>query len=291
MPSRKRNVSSTAVKIDGSGIILMDCGEGTQRQMMHSGLSFMKVRAILLSHFHGDHLLGIPGLLQSMQLSGRSEDLIIMGPDGVDTLVEIIAALGPRINSFEIKPVRVRPGEDRSVLSLQLKSAWGRHGVPVLAYRLDAPERQGRFRPERAISLGIEPGPLFGRLQRNIPVVIEGRTITPEMVMGRKRKGASIGYAVDTRPTQDIIRLMHGVSVLIHDSTFGPEMQRKAMERGHSTCTEAAEVAKEASVRRLFLTHISARYEDDRYLRDEARRIFRNSYVAHDFLKYRIPVR
>ncbi|MBX8631877.1 MAG: ribonuclease Z [Thermoplasmata archaeon] len=285
LPSKKRNVSSTAILLD-EGILLFDCGEGTQRQMMIAGQSFMRIRWIAVSHFHGDHILGIPGIVQSMQLEGRKEPMFIIGPGGLAAVLKVMRLAGFLNNTFEIVPVELAGGEEFSFEKYTLKTAEAEHSVRCLAYRLQERDRPGRFNPEKAIELGLTPGPDFGRLQRGESIKLAAGEVTPEMVIGPSRRGISIGYATDTRPSAQIEKLMERVDVLIFDSTFDSSLSSRAMETMHSTSAEAAELAKRCAADRLYLTHISGRYSDPKILRNEARNIFRRTYVASDFMRY-----
>ena len=288
LPSRKRNVSSTAVILDDSRMMLLDCGEGTQRQLMLSGRSYMKVRWIALSHFHGDHMLGIPGLVQSMQFSGRKEELTFFGPAGLIRLLKAMRTAGLLNNTFPIRAVEMH---DRRVHAVDLgkftlRAIDSEHNVHSLAFRVQEKDRPGRFHPGKARRLGVPPGPLFSKLQKGMSVTVNGKVIKPEMVMGPPRPGPSVGYAVDTRPTAGITEFMHMASVLVFDSTFDSGLRSRALETKHSTCVEAAETAKQAEVGRLYLTHVGGRYDDPRVLSDQARSIFPSSFVARDFLRY-----
>ncbi len=287
LPSRKRNVSSTAVIIDDR-ILLFDCGEGTQRQLMLSGRSYMRVRWIALSHFHGDHVLGIPGLVQSMQFSGREEELTLFGPSGLKRFLKAMWAAGLLNNTFPIRAIEMNDGRTRAVDAgrFTIRSVDSEHNTISLAFRMQGKDRPGRFNPARANRLGIPRGPLFSRLQKGSPVTVGGKLVRPEMVMGPPRPGPSVGYAVDTRPTDGIAELMKDVSVLVFDSTFDASLHSRALETKHSTCVEAATIAKRAGAGRLFLTHISGRYEDTALLRDQAREIFPSAFVARDLQSY-----
>lgn len=284
LPSRTRNVSSTAVILEG-GVALFDCGEGTQRQLILSGVSFMKVNWIVLSHFHGDHVLGIPGLLQSMSLSGRKNELAFYGPEGTSAFIKHMIKGGLIPTSFPISAVELKGGESRQLGEYSLSCANATHNTRTLSFRLDGKLRPGRFYPKKAMKLGVRPGPMFGTLQKNRQVKVGGRIVRPSDVMGKPRPGPSIGYAIDTRPNRNIFALMKDVDVLIFDSTFSGEMKKRAVETGHSTCTEAAMIAQRAHAGRLYLDHISARYEDTSLLLTEARKTFPRSYVAKDLMR------
>lgn len=289
-PSPKRNVAAVAVK-RGREIILFDCGEGTQRQFMKSSLSFMQVQKIFISHFHGDHFLGLPGLVQSMTLNDRSDPLGIWGPKGIVQLVRTLLELGYFNPGFE---VYVEELEDGSVVEFEEYSVKGikmRHNVPSMGYVLEEKERAGKFYREKALELGLPEGPLFGRLQRGQAVKHDGRTITPDMVMGRSRPGMKIAYSGDTLPSRRFADAAKRSDVLIHDATTDASLEEKANEFGHSSSRQAAQTAKDCGVHKLFLVHISPRYEDVSTLEADARAIFENSTVPDDFDEYTVRYR
>lgn len=266
----------------------MDCGEGTQRQMIRAGVSYMKVKWIALSHFHGDHVLGVPGLLQSMALSNRKSVLTFFGPAGLADLLTYMQKGGLIPTSFPVHAVEMESGSSARIGGHTLRAVNATHKTRALSFRVDGDERAGRFYPKRALRLGVPPGPMFGKLQRYQEVVVGGRTVHPSEVMGPRRAGPSVGYAVDTRPNRAIQGLMKGVGVLIFDATFSGDMLRRAKLTGHSTAAEAAECARKAGAGRLYLDHISGRYEDTSVLLSEARDIFPKSYMARDFLRHRV---
>ena len=290
-PSRERNLSSVALKMNGE-VILFDCAEGTQRQMMFTSVSFMKISCILLSHFHGDHFLGLPGLVQTMYLNEREEPLDIYGPPKTVKRITALLGLGHFHPSFEIRVHDVGDGQVIDKGAYTITSCWAKHGVPNMAFAIEEKDRPGRFDKPTALALGIPEGPLFGKLQRGETVEHNGKTFTPEMVLGPSRPGRKIVYSGDTAPCDAVVELSKGADVLIHDSTGASELKEKMDEYGHSTPAGAAEIAKKAGVKHLFLTHISPRYRNDDLpmLEAEAREVFENSHVAKDFLEFDVPL-
>ena len=287
-PTVKRNVSSIAVKRGGE-IILFDCGEGTQRQIQRSGLSYMQIKSIFISHFHGDHFLGLPGLIQTMQLNDRKDPLLIYGPKGMSRLVETIKNLGYFKPAYEIRGVDVDEGDKVRFEGYEVRPFRVNHNVPTLGFVLEEDERPGRFNKEKALELGVPEGPLFGKLQRGESVELrDGRVITPDMVLGPPRPGRKIVYSGDTRPTNKVVEYAKNADLLIHDSTFLSDLEDVALEYAHSTARQAAEIAKKANVKRLVLTHISPRYMRDDDLEREAKEVFEDSIVARDFMKLEI---
>jgi len=289
-PTVQRNVSAIAIKRGGE-IILFDCGEGTQRQFQKSKLSHMKIKKIFITHFHGDHFLGLPGFIQTLQLNDREEALHIYGPRGIKNIVNTIVNLGYFKPSYPIYAHELKNGDVVKFDGYSVKVANACHNVPALAYSLEEDKRPGKFNKERALALGIPEGPLFRRLQNGESIEIDGRIITPDMVLGKPRPGRKITITGDTMPCKSIVELARKSDVLIHDATFDSSMEEKAIEYGHSTASQAAIIAKEANVEKLFLTHISPRYKDAKILEDEAKKIFPESYVAKDFMKIEVRLK
>jgi len=287
-PTPKRNVSAVAVK-RGPEVILFDCGEGTQRQFMLSPMSFMQVARIFVTHFHGDHFLGIPGLVQSMTMSDRKAPLEMYGPRGMKELVHQLLTLGYFKPGFEV-PVRELSGGDVVDFGeYAVRALDAQHTVPALSYALEEKERPGRFDLEKAKALGIPEGPLYRRLQEGEPVVVGGKTFGPELVLGPPRRGRKIVYTGDTMPTSALVEFARGADVLIHDATAETSLEEKANRYGHSTARQAALVAKDAGVGTLVLTHVSPRYEEAAPILADATPVFPNAVLAEDFYELEVP--
>ncbi len=289
-PTVQRNVTAIAIK-RGGDVILFDCGEGTQRQFQHSKLSYMQISKIFITHFHGDHFLGLPGFIQTLQLNDREEPLHIYGPRGINSIVETIKKLGYFKPSYPIYSYEVKAGDVLSFDGYKIRVANACHNVPALAYSLEEDVRPGRFNKEKALSLGIPEGPLFRKLQHGETIEIDGKIITPDMVLGKPRPGRKITITGDTMPCESIIKLAARSDVLIHDATFDASMEDRAKEYGHSTARQAAMVAEQAGVEKLILTHISPRYKNAKLLEEEAREIFPNSYAAYDFMEIEVKLK
>jgi ribonuclease Z len=282
-PSKERNVSSIALRIDKE-IILFDCGEGTQRQLMNSTISFMKISKIFISHFHGDHFLGIPGLVQSMTLNNRKEALEIYGPKGTIKIVKTLLKLGYFTPSFKVKVYDLSGNDDIEFENYRIRTCYGDHNVPTLIYALEEYDKSGRFRVDKAKALGIPPGPLYRKLQLGKSIVFKGKRIKSEEVLGKPRKGRKIVYANDTRPCENVVELAKDCDVLIHDATVDTKLEAKANEYGHSSARQAATIAKKANAKLLLLVHFSPRYKEVGILEKEAKKIFKNSVCARDFM-------
>jgi ribonuclease Z len=289
-PSKTRNVASIAVQI-GPDVIMLDCGEGTQRQLMHSPVSFMRIRAIFVSHLHADHFLGITGLIQSMSLNGRTESLMVAGPEGTADTVGRMLALGYFSSQFEVQAADLAPEQEMVFDSFTVRTALASHTVPALAFAIEENSRPGRFDPRRARELGVPEGPLFRELQQGRSVKVQGSMVTPSQVMGERRPGRKLVYSGDTRPCDTVIGLARGADVLIHDCTLGSDHGQVAAEFGHSTALEAAQVAKAAAVGKLLLVHFSPRYDDPAPLEAEARTLFPQVSAVRDLDVVEIPYR
>lgn len=289
-PSKHRNVTSVAVQMPGE-VVMFDCGEGTQRQLMRSPVSFMKIRKIFISHLHADHFLGLPGLIQSMSLNGRENALEVFGPRDTASNVKAMLDLGYFKSGFEVVPRDIEPGETLDFSSYKVRAVEAEHTVPSLAYSLEEIPRQGKFDLQRAKALGIPEGPMFRRLQQGRPVTVKGRRIEPGDVVGPPRAGRKVVYSGDTKPCPAVVELARGADVLIHDSTLDSSHSTLASDFGHSTAAEAARVAKEAGVGVLFLVHLSPRYDSAEVLEREACSIFKNSKAADDLSEHMVRFR
>jgi len=286
-PTPKRNVAAVAVK-RGPEVILFDCGEGTQRQFMLSKLSFMQVSKVFITHFHGDHFLGLPGLIQSMTMNDRNQPLDVFGPKGMKELMKQLLSLGYFTPGFDITVTEMSGGSFVKFVEYAVSALEAEHTVPAISYCLQEPQRPGKFDKARALELGIPEGPLFGRLQDGEIITLQGKTIAPDMVMGPPRRGRKVVYTGDTLPTNQLLEFARDCDLLIHDATAETSMEDKANKYGHSTAKQAATIAKECGARALILTHFSPRYEDPSPMLVEAKTVFENSILAEDFLEYTV---
>ena len=288
-PTAERNVSAM-VLTRGGETLLFECGEGTQRQMMRYGVGFA-LGEVFFTHFHADHFLGIIGLVRTLGLQGRTEPMRLVGPKGARKLLEQALALGVERQPFEVEIVELEPEQVLAREGYDLKAFRVEHGAGAVGYALIEHLRLGRFNPERARELGVPEGPLWGKLQRGQAVRLDdGREVTPETIVGAPRPGRKLVYSGDTRPCAATVEAARGADLLVHEATFGEEEKDRAKETAHATAREAAEVAKQAGVGRLVLTHLSARYSRDAAtLLDEARAVFPETVVAKDGLEIEVP--
>lgn len=282
-PTVERNVSAIAVQRDGE-TMLVDCGEGTQRQMMRYGVSFA-LADIFFTHLHTDHLLGVVGLTRTLQLQGREEPLRLWGPPGSARALRQAVAFGGDRVGFAVEVAEVQPGVpvprgDYAVVPFALDHA----GASAVGYAFVEEERRGRFNPDLARALGVPEGPLWGELHRGRPVTLDdGRLVEPTALVGPTRPGRRVVITGDTRPGAATVDAAQHADLLVHEATFAEDEAARAKETGHATAREAAMVARAASARRLVLTHISARYSHDtRDLEREARAVFPDVAVARD---------
>ena len=275
---------------------LFDCGEGTQHQLLRSRLNLSNLTRVFVTHMHGDHVYGLLGLLSTAGLSGNLNRVDLYGPAGLEDYVRSGARHTHTGFSF---PVKVNTIKGEQVVHAEeefvVECRPLRHRVPAFGYLVTERDRAGRFNAERAASLGIPSGPLYGRLKRGERVTLpDGRTIDGADLCEPPERGRRVAYCADTTYTQASVKLARGADLLIHEATFAQEEAHLAAQSMHSTAAEAARVAAEAGVKHLILTHFSARYvpgapttpED---LLRQAREIFPATTLAHDFLTYELP--
>lgn len=291
-PTLERNVASIAVVREGE-TLLFDCGEGTQRQMMRYGITFA-LDDVFFTHFHADHLLGILGLTRTLSLQGRTDPLRLWGPRGAKRVLAQVERFGNDRLAFPLEVTEVEPGTPvrRSGYDV-LPFAVDHRGALSLGYAIIEEERKGRFNPDVARELGIPEGPLWGQIHRGLAVTLpDGRTIDPTVMVGPRRPGRRLVLTGDTRPCDATVEAARDADLLVHESTFGEEELDRARETGHSTAREAAEVARAAGVRRLLLTHFSARYSRDASdLEREARAVFSEIVIGKDGMEVEVAFR
>jgi ribonuclease Z len=291
VPTPKRSLPAVLIQREGEQL-MFDCGEGVQRQMIKAKAGLHRKMKVFISHMHGDHVLGLPGLLQTMALLDRERKLDVYGPPGIKRFVESIREIVQFVLTF---PVEIQEINEAGVIcdekEYTVQTVWANHVIPNLAYSIVEKSRPGRFYPEKAKILSVPEGPMWSRLQHGHKVKLsDGRVVKPEQVLGSPRPGRKIVYTGDTRPFKGFVKFAEGADLLIHDATFDDDLAERAMEDGHSTSSQAAENAKKAKVKRLVLTHISARYDDVSNLLEQAQKLFKNTRVAEDLMSIEIPL-
>lgn len=293
LPTADRNLSSVAMEI-GRVRFLLDCGEGTQKQLMRSNFSYMKLDAIFISHFHGDHILGIPGLLQTLSLNNRERELYIVGPPGTRELIEHMERISFYRREFNLIVGEAEPGEEFVLKGVKVRTLPSRHSLQGLIYRIEEPVPEyvlNRVKVrERAITEGIDPEELAKHLLERMK---RGEAVEEELLR-RPRPGRSIVYTGDTAFFPELVEFCRGADVLISEATFPSEMGEKAREWGHMTVAQAARLGKEAGVVRVFLIHFSPRIKGTEGLeevRREARAIFQGASVPDELEEYVVKKR
>jgi ribonuclease Z len=285
VPSARRSTASVLVARGGERL-MFDCGEGTQRQLQRS-LGLAQVDEIYLTHFHADHILGLPGLLKSYDLTDREAPLTVYGPRGLRDLFTVLKPLVGRLG-FELTLVELGPGDSVAHDGYAVEPFEAAHGVRANGYVLSEEERPGRFDVEAAKRLGVPEGPAFAALQRGEEVQGPSGPVRPAQVVGESRPGRRLAITGDTAPSPATVAAAADAELLIHDASFAEEEAQRAAETGHSTVGQAAAVAREAHVKLLALVHISSRYHVGQVL-EEAQDVYEATVAPKDFDLIEIP--
>ena len=289
MPTAQRGPSATLIRRGGERL-LVDCGEGTQRQLLRSEVGLIDLPEVFLTHYHADHYLGLPGMLKTFALRGREVPITVYGPPGLRELFGALRRIFGRL-TYPLDLIELRPGDVLARDGYDLVPFPVEHRVTAVGYALVEAERPGRFDVAAADALGVPAGPERGALQRGESVVVaDGRTVSPADVLGRPRAGRKIVLAGDTAPSELVRAVARGADVLVHEATFCEDERERAEETSHSTAAAAAAVAQDAGVGLLALTHLSSRYFGPDVAR-EARDVFPNTEVPRDFDVIEVPFR
>jgi ribonuclease Z len=281
VPTARRAPSALLVRRGGERL-LFDCGEGTQRQLLRSGIGLVDLPEVFLTHYHADHYLGLPGMMKTFALRGREVPLTVYGPPGLADLFASLQRIFGKL-TYRYELVEVRPGDVVDRGDYRIAAFRVQHSHASIGYALGESLRPGRFDVEAATALGVPAGPLFGTLQHGEAVTLaDGTIVSPDQVLGPPRPGRKVVLTGDTRPAPGVAEAAVEADVLVHDGTFGDEERERADETGHSTARAAAELAKLARVRMLVLTHLSNRYFGPEIAR-EARAVFPDTVVPKDF--------
>jgi ribonuclease Z len=290
-PTIGRSLSAVAVQRHRE-LFLVDCGEGTQRQMMRYGTGF-EVDAIFFTHFHADHYLGAIGFLRTLSMQGRTRPLDVYGPSNARRILEVMLFAGTERLAFEVPIHEVLPGEAVRRDGCAMVPFETDHRTPSVGWALVEDDRPGLFHPDRAAALGVPRGPLLGALQRGQDVTLpDGRAVRSAEVVDPPRRGRRVVVSGDTRPCRGTVEAARGADVLVHEATFGDAEQERAVETFHSTAREAGRVAREAGASRLVMTHLSTRYDREfAVLVEEARAEFGGALdVAADGMTIEVPL-
>ncbi len=277
-PTKARGLPSIAIVHDGD-VYLFDCGEGTQMQMMRFGLNISKVKAIFVSHIHGDHVIGIAGLLRTMALNNRKDGIDIYVPQGAKRPIQSLIFFDKAIIRFPIAIKEIKAGNVYKKEDFEISAFKVEHSVLAYGYLFRERDRL-RFIKDRCRAAGLK-NTMFSELAKKGSLRIGKKDVRLKDVT-YMQKGASVAYATDTRPSVSTVNAAMNCDILIHEANFMESEAQKAMDRKHSTAKEAAGVAKKAKVKKLILTHISARYRNTKEMLKEARSVFANTEIAQD---------
>lgn len=295
VPAKHRNVTSIALKLldERNEVWLFDCGEGTQMQILRTNIRPRKIEKIFITHLHGDHIFGLPGLLSSRSFQGGNTPLEIYGPKGIETFIKTSLAVSQTRLGYQLKFIELN--EEQPIFKDQDFSVYTKkldHGIDSFGFRVVEHDHKGELQVEKLQKLNIPAGPLYGRLKKGETIQLDdGTIIEGKKFVGPDKKGRIVTILGDTRKTTNSVVLAEDSDVLVHESTFNKNEAKMAKNYFHSTTYQAAEVAKESGTRQLLLTHISARYlgKSALELEEEAKEIFPNTKIMKDFDTFDIP--
>ncbi|WP_026073679.1 ribonuclease Z [Acetivibrio cellulolyticus] len=283
IPLPERWLTAFLVRYNGR-MVLIDCGEGTQIPLRKAEWGFKSIDAILFTHYHADHTAGLPGLLLTLGNSGREEPLTLVGPPGLKNVVEGLTVVSPQL-PYELRLIELKEDQCSEILisGLSIKSMPVDHSIPCLSYCIEL-KRQGKFEVERARNLNI-PVTFWGSLQKGDSITFEGRTISPDMVMGKERKGIKVCYCTDTRPTEALEDFVKNADLFVCEGMYGGEEESsKAVQKKHMTFIEAATLASKGEVKELWLTHYSPSLTDPEEFIENTRMVFKNTLAGKDLI-------
>jgi len=293
IPSKERNVSSIALSIlqEVNNIWLFDCGEATQHQILHTSIKPRKINKIFITHLHGDHLYGLPGLLSSRSFQGGDSLLTVYGPRGIRQFIEVSLKTSGTHLTYPLEIVELSSGKVFTDDQFEVYCKELEHGLPSFGFRIKEKEQVGQLRVEKLKEMGISPGPIYQQIKENeITELPSGQVLKRQDFIGPNKQGRSLSILGDTRSTEKNNKFVQDSDVLVHEATFEHSAKDLAYKYYHSTTIQAAQLAKENNVKKLILTHISSRYqkEDLPRLLEEARSIFPNTEMANDYYRYKV---
>lgn len=281
MPMPNRFLTAMLARLNGS-LLLIDCGEGTQVTLKLLGWGFKAIDAICFTHFHADHISGLPGMLLTIGNSGRTQPLTLIGPQGLQEIVEGLRKIAPEL-PFALEYKEIKPNNQESIFlnGFYIDCLFVEHLIPCLAYKISV-LRKGKFNAKKAISLNL-PKHLWSMLQKGEEIIYEGKKYTSDLVMGKQRKGITACYCTDSRPTNNLIPFIENADLFICEGMYGEEEKlNKAIENKHMLFSEAAQLAKNANVSELWLTHFSPALSEPELFLENATKIFKNSTLGED---------
>ena len=295
VPAKLRNVTSIALKLleERGAIWLFDCGEATQHQILHTSIKPRRIEKIFITHLHGDHIYGLPGLLSSRSFQGGESLVTVYGPAGIREFIEVSLKISKSYLKYPIEIIEIEDGvifeDDQFIVEAKLLE----HGIPSYGYRVVERDRPGTLLADKLAAAGVKPGPDYKKIKNGEEVVLEnGKVINPDEFVGPPQKGRIVTVLGDTRVCQNAVLLAKDADLLIHEATFSEDEEVLAHEYFHSTTLQAADTAVKARAKKLCLTHISSRYDrnDWKLLEEEAGKVFSNTVISEDFMEICIPL-
>ncbi|WP_160721516.1 ribonuclease Z [Bacillus sp. USDA818B3_A] len=293
MPAKLRNVTSIALKLleERGSVWLFDAGEATQHQILHTSIKPRRIEKIFITHLHGDHIYGLPGLLSSRSFQGGESQVTIYGPKGIKEYIGVSLSVSQTYLKYPLKVIEIEDGMIFEDEQFTVEARLLEHGIPSYGYRIVEKDRPGTLLADKLQEAGVKPGPIFRKIKNGETVVLEdGRVIEPNDFLGPSQKGRIVTILGDTRVCENSRRLAQEADFLIHEATFAKGEEQLAFDYFHSTTHQAAEIAKQAGCKHLCLTHISSRYDRQAWLElvEEAKEVFPNTEIAEDFKEFNI---
>lgn len=294
VPAKLRNVTSIALKLleERGAVWLFDCGEATQHQILHTSIKPRRIEKIFITHLHGDHIYGLPGLLSSRSFQGGESLVTVYGPAGIKEYIEVSLKISKSYLKYPIEIIEIEEGVIFEDEQFAVESKLLEHGIPSYGYRIMEKDRPGTLLADKLAAAGVKPGPDYRKIKNGEEVILEdGTVINPEEFVGPPQKGRIVTILGDTRVCQNALLLAEKADLLIHEATFSADEEALAHEYYHSTTLQAGETALKAKAKKLSLTHISSRYDrnDWKQLEAEARKVFSNTFISEDFLEISVP--
>ncbi|MEH7333740.1 ribonuclease Z [Neobacillus drentensis] len=295
MPAKLRNVTAIALKLleERGAVWLFDAGEATQHQILHTSIKPRRIEKIFITHLHGDHIYGLPGLLSSRSFQGGDTEVTVYGPKGIKEFIHVSLSLSQTYLKYPLSVIEISEGiifeDDQFSVEARLLD----HGIPSYGYRVVEKDRPGTLLADKLIEAGVQPGPIFKKIKNGEAITLDdGSIIEPHHFLGPEQKGRIVTILGDTRFCENAILLAKNADLLVHEATFSKGEEKLASDYFHSTTHQAAEIAREAGCKQLCLTHISSRYDrnDWKELVDEAKEIFPNTDISEDFKEINIPL-